>query len=59
MKFIFKWVLTIFCLCVLAFFCHQVTIYPTEFNIICAIISAIVTAFYIIVVFKEFDTFND
>lgn len=59
MKFILKWILTIFCLCVLAFFCHQVAIYPTEFNIICTIIATFVTTFYILVVFKEFDIFND
>lgn len=59
MKFILKWILTIFCLCVFAFFCHQVAIYPSSFNIICTIITTFVTTFYILVVFKEFDVFND
>ena len=59
MKIILKWILTIFCLCALAFFCHQVAIYPSSFNIICTIIATFVTTFYILVVFKEFDIFND
>lgn len=59
MKFILKWVLTIFCLCVLAFFCYQVSIYPSSFNIICTIIAAFITLIYITSLFKEFGTFND
>ena len=59
MKFILKWILTIFCLCVLAFFCYQVSIYPSSFNIICTIIATFITPIYITSLFKEFGTFND
>lgn len=59
MRIVSKWLLVICSLCTLAFFCCDVALYPTAFNIFCTIVAAFVTTFYIIMVFKEFDNSND
>lgn len=59
MRIVSKWLLVICSLCTLAFFCCDLALYPTISNIICTVIAALVTTFYIIMVFKEFDVFND
>lgn len=59
MKTVFKWCLVIFSLAVLAFFSCQTAIYPSEFNIICLFVTAFTTIFYIIIVLKEFNSWDD